>query len=233
MEKESEEKVLTEKELVLLPEERKDANFLIPNLNFPNLEKGCKDPPLYAIRKFLSDEECQNLIDSASNSLERSTVVEKDKPISESRTSSSHYPGKYTVMWLCERVSELLNVPIDQMESPQITKYIKGQFFREHYDHINITTEEGKNHLLRGGQRICTVLIYLNEVEAGGGTCFKKLGFKVKPKTGSALIFFPSTIDGKYDPLTLHEAEEIEEGEKWVCQVWIRQTGVKLDDLIF
>jgi len=225
-----EEKVVKE-EAFLLPKDRKDAKFLIPNLNFKNLEKGCSDPPLYAVRKFLSDEECKTLIDSSRDSLQRSTVIEKDKAISESRTSMSHYPGKFTHMWLCERISELLNIPFDQLESPQIAKYTKGQFFKEHYDHISTITEEGNEHLKRGGQRICTVLIYLNEVESGGSTCFKKLGFKVKPKTGSALIFFPATLDGVYDPLTLHEAEPIEEGEKWVCQVWIRQTGVTLDSL--
>jgi len=220
-------------ESFLLPQERKNAKFLIPNLDFPNLEKGCKDPPLYAVRNFLSNEECKTLIDNASESLERSTILKKDNPISETRTSSSHYPGKFTHMWLCERVAELLNIPIDQMESPQIAKYNKGEFYKEHYDHINITIEEGQKHLLRGGQRICTVLIYLNEVESGGSTNFKKLGFKIKPKTGSALIFFPASLDGKYDPLTLHEAEPIEEGEKWVCQVWIRQTTVTLDPFKF
>jgi prolyl 4-hydroxylase len=210
-------------EPILHLEDRKDAKFMIPNLNFRNLEKGCSDPPLYAVRKFLSEEECKSMIDKAIGSLQRSEIVEKDKPISNDRTSYTYNCGKEEIPWLNERIADLLNVSVNQLEIPQITNYTKGQFFKEHHDHFRTNTESGKVHIDIAGQRIGTVLMYLNEPESGGATNFKKLGFKVKPKTGSALIFCPATLDGRYDPLTLHEAEEIIEGEKWVCQVWVRQ----------
>ena len=209
---------------VLHLEDRKNAKFMVPNLNFKNLEKGCSDPPLYAVRNFLSEEECKSMIDKASEYLERSTVVGVDNIVCETRTSYTYNCLKTDFPWLSERVSDMLNIPIEQMEIPQITKYVKGQYFKEHYDHFIANTESGVINLKRGGQRIGTVLMYLNEPQSGGATNFKKLGFKVKPKTGSTLIFCPATLDGRYDPLTLHEAEEISDGEKWVCQVWIRQS---------
>ena len=44
---------------------------------------------------------------------------------------------------------------------------------------------------MSGGQRIVTVLMYLNQPEAGGGTLFRKLGLEIKPSKGMAAIFFP------------------------------------------
>jgi prolyl 4-hydroxylase len=213
-----------EQELILKPEERKDAIFQHVNLSYPNLYKGIENPPIYGIKEFLTSTECQKLIDISKDHMVKSIVVNDKSMLSNTRTSSTFYVNKKNEMYtlLSERVSELLNIPIEQQELPQVTLYKYGQFYKEHYDHFNSTTESGRASLKNGGQRIATVLIYLNQPSEGGGTYFKKLGFKVKPRTGSTLLFFPATLDGRYDPLTLHEAEEAKD-DKWVCQIWIRQ----------
>jgi prolyl 4-hydroxylase len=213
-----------EQESILKEEDRKDAVFQYVNPSYPNLYKGLDNPPLYGIKEFLTFEECQQLIDLAKDNMTKSIVVDDKNVISDARTSHTFFLGRKNEMYnlLSERVSKLLNIPIEQQELPQITLYKYGQFYREHYDHFNITTESGRNSLKNGGQRIATVLIYLNQPTEGGGTHFKKLRFKVKPRTGSTLLFFPTTLDGRYDPLTLHEAEEAKD-DKWVCQIWIRQ----------
>ncbi|KAA0162329.1 hypothetical protein FNF28_04748 [Cafeteria roenbergensis] len=70
---------------------------------------------------------------------------------------------------------------------------------------------------------VATVLIYLNTVEdGGGGTDFPKLSKRFFPKRGTALVFFPCTLDGRLDTLALHSGLEAT-SPKWVCQVWIRQ----------
>jgi prolyl 4-hydroxylase len=79
---------------------------------------------------------------------------------------------------------------------------------------------------LAGGQRVATVLIYLNDVSEGGGTYFPKLDVRFTPKAGRALVFFPCSLDGALDPLALHTAEKAVD-EKWVCQVWVRQGEFK------
>lgn len=72
------------------------------------------------------------------------------------------------------------------------------------------------------GPRILTAFFYLNDVEAGGGTHFNKLGITVMPKRGRAL-FWPSVKDEspmKKDRRTSHEALVVESGMKYGANAW-------------
>ena len=62
-----------------------------------------------------------------------------------------------------------------------------------------------------------TVFLYLNDVEAGGGTHFSRLDQTVMPKRGRAVIW-PSVLDefpNKKDGRTMHEALPVEAGIKY------------------
>eukprot|EP00977_Amphora_coffeiformis_P022284 scaffold10723_cov164-Amphora_coffeaeformis.AAC.12 len=62
-----------------------------------------------------------------------------------------------------------------------------------------------------------TVFLYLNDVEAGGGTHFSKLNQTVQPKRGRAVIW-PSVLDSspnEKDHRTDHEALPVEQGVKY------------------
>merc|ERR1719446_357707 len=74
--------------------------------------------------------------------------------------------------------------------------------------------------------RVCTVLVYLNSVEegGGGGTLFRRLNVEVRPCKGTALIFFPGFLNGDIDQDALHAAMPPKGATKWVSQVWIRQS---------
>ena len=65
--------------------------------------------------------------------------------------------------------------------------------------------------ILDGGQRIATVLVYLNDVVdgKGGHTRFTQKGVEVscKPVQGTAVVFFPAFLSGQPDPRTIHEAQ--------------------------
>lgn len=71
--------------------------------------------------------------------------------------------------------------------------------------------------------------MYLNEVEAGGGTHFKRLGITVLPKAGRVLLW-PSVLDENpdaKDPRTHHEALPVEKGVKYGANAWIHQKDFK------
>mmetsp|Transcript_673 Transcript_673/g.893 ORF Transcript_673/g.893 Transcript_673/m.893 type:complete len:188 (+) Transcript_673:505-1068(+) len=124
---------------------------------------------------------------------------------------------------ILERIQKLTGKPLGHMELPQVARYTEGQRYVAHYDGVDPKTPAGKAFCAGGGQRICTVLMYLNEPESGGATSFQRLSVEILPKKGRAVIFFPGFLNGELDEDALH-AGLPPVGTKWVSQVWIRQT---------
>lgn len=68
------------------------------------------------------------------------------------------------------------------------------------------------------------MLVYLNDCVNGGQTQFPALNLQVSPRRGTALVFFPASVDGLLDKRALHAALPAID-IKFVSQVWIRQTN--------
>ena len=50
----------------------------------------------------------------------------------------------------------------------------------------------------------------------------------MRPKQGSALLFFPAFANGQADDRTLHKGEVLApEEEKWIIQMWIHQSAYR------
>ena len=185
--------------------------------SFPNKKKINNDPPIYIVDKFLSKDECNYIITLSKNQVQKSLVVDAvtgQGVHHPSRTSESCYHG-YDLKWLVSRVHRLTGVPQECQEPAQVARYHTGQFYLSHLDALS------KDKLIDENQRIGTVLIYLNNVQTGGATFFNNLNIRVQPKEGSALIFFPSKMDGTILDSMLHTAEDASD-TKWVSQVWLR-----------
>jgi len=73
-----------------------------------------------------------------------------------------------------------------------------------------------------------TVYLYLNDVEAGGGTHFDKLNITVMPKRGRALLW-PSVLNddpNAKDGRTTHQALATEKGLKYGANAWFHMYGM-------
>lgn len=68
------------------------------------------------------------------------------------------------------------------------------------------------------------MLVYLNDCFSGGQTQFPALNLEVSPRRGTALVFYPASVDGYLDKRALHAALPAVD-VKFVSQVWIRQTS--------
>ena len=66
------------------------------------------------------------------------------------------------------------------------------------------------------------MMVYLNAVERGGETCFKRLGRCFTPVKGMALAWNNLLADGTPNPFTLHQSMPVLEGNKWVIAKWFR-----------
>ena len=183
-------------------------------LPFPNKKLVNSDPPIYYVENFLSHNECQMIIAMSEKNVTISHVVDPvtgEGIVHPARTSESCYYG-YSIKWLVNRVHRLTGVPQEFQEPTQVARYHTGQFYQCHQDAF----DDGTN-----GNRIATVLIYLNNVPKGGATYFNNLDVRVQPTEGGAVVFFPATMDGKIDTRYLHTAEDASD-TKWVSQVWLR-----------
>jgi len=204
-----------------------NGGYMPLNPNYPGLRRIHESPPIYICDNFLSDLECDALINVARPLLQRSKTHAVAGPeATRGRTSLTCHLAKTTppCPQLLRKVQLLTGKPYGHMELPQVARYTDGQRYVEHYDGVDPHCAAGKAFCASGGQRIATVLIYLNDVpEGGGGTFFRRLNLEVKPKRGNAVIFFPGFMNGELDLEALH-AGLPPVGTKWVSQVWIRQS---------
>lgn len=184
------------------------------------------DTPLaqvYEIPDLLSREECRLVIEAINQGLQPSTVTRGDSDYRTSRTCHLRQQHSTLAAELDRRFAALLGVDPGLSESIQGQRYDPGQYFKEHTDAFAPGTEEFKIHTTNGGQRTWTVMVYLNSVEEGGETCFKRLGRCYVPMPGMALAWNNLQADGTPNPFTLHEANPVARGNKWVITKWFRE----------
>lgn len=74
---------------------------------------------------------------------------------------------------LLSKIQALTNKPFGHMELPQVARYTDSQRYVEHYDGVDPNTDAGRAFCANGGQRVATVLCYLNDVPEGGSTAFR------------------------------------------------------------
>ncbi|KAK9909008.1 hypothetical protein WJX75_005993 [Coccomyxa subellipsoidea] len=156
-----------------------------------------------------------------------------------SRTSSSMFlQGTHEqepcVIDYAEKVLNLLQMPavrgdgLSLTEAIQIARYKEGQFYDAHFD----------NKSEDCWRRAATLITYLSDLEEGGATFFPHgssfaalhengrpdcaPGLRIKPRRGCAIMFWSRREDGTEDQASLHAAEKVLKGEKWICSRWFR-----------
>jgi prolyl 4-hydroxylase len=120
------------------------------------------------------------------------------------------------------RISEITGTPVPNGEGIQILNYASGGEYRPHFDYFPDNTG-GRVHTAKSGQRIITVIMYLNDVTAGGATVLPDINLSIYPKKGSSLYFSYVNSKGQVDPTTLHGGLPVLDGEKWIATKWIRE----------
>ncbi len=181
----------------------------------------------------LSHEECDEMVRLATPKLTRSTVVNAATgayDVHEARTSRGTYfeRGENELVRKIEaRIAELTSIPIENGEPIQILHYLPGAEYKPHFDYFDPKLPGNDRVLQQGGQRIATVVMYLNDVESGGSTIFPEIGLDVLPHKGNACFFAYSSERGELDSRTLHGGSPVAAGEKWIATKWIRVNEYK------
>jgi prolyl 4-hydroxylase len=193
------------------------------------MEKLSDSPLVYSCDQFLSDAECDHLIQLARPFLKRAVVVDDNKlepAIHADRTSSGTFISDSmqddVVKRIHTRIATTTSIPEEHGELMNVLHYDIGQEYKPHFDYFNPETSSGLELCNRGGQRIATFIIYLNTPEEGGETIFPKVGLKITPVKGKALLFYNVTESGAVDPESLHGGAPVTKGEKWIVTRWLR-----------
>ena len=90
-------------------------------------------------------------------------------------------------------------------------------FYKPHLDCL-----EEAGQVLLGGQRVGTVLVYLNDVDAGGATRFPALDLEVAPRELQAVAWANIRADGVPDVRARHEALPTAGELKVAVNCWVR-----------
>ncbi len=187
-------------------------------------------PEVYVCEQFLTDEECDSLIKKAKPDLTQSTVVDNNSSqgvLDNRRTSSGTFLSKRleipAAKKIRSRAAKLTGLSKKNGENIQVLHYSPGAEYQPHHDYFDPNSKGGFFHYNRGGQRVATLLVYLNTPTAGGETIFPKARLKITPIKGSAVLFYNVDLQNRPDPQSLHGGAPVIAGEKWIATLWMRE----------
>ena len=186
-----------------------------------NAVKLSNDFDIWEIPNFATDEECDTLIKEAyDKGFQTSEVDDPKAAITKARTSTTSFlttSQSPTGQKLGDRIKEVIGK--HPLEGLQVQKYEVGQKYNPHFDTFD--NKDGKD------QRNWTGIVYLNNVEEGGGTYFPNVNIRVFPKKGMLILWNNLNSQHCREQKTLHMGEPVIKGQKYISTFWYRKSGSK------
>lgn len=193
-----------------------------------------EDPLIFSIDNFITKEECQHIINLSKLNLQDALVSDDNKGKKYSGRTGSVYwmsiESDHIVKNIAIKISDLVKLPLEHCETFQVVHYKINERYNSHYDaYLNDNSPKSIRCMKYGGQRLVTTLLYLNNVEKGGSTCFPTLKIESQPKQGKLLVFNNCLKDSiELDTRTLHGGSPVELGEKYAVNLWFRERNTKI-----
>ena len=204
----------------------------------PTMNTLCNDPYIYTIDNFLSEKECKFIIKVSKNNLKLAGVSKKDNEQNlelgkyKGRTNSSYWMALNTypeTLKIAKKIAKHIGCNYRHFENFQVIHYNENEEYKYHYDAYDMNeTEKYKKFCGERGNRLRTVLVYLNDVIEGGGTGFDSLNeydseVIVEPKMGKMVVFNNLNDDGSLNRKSRHSGLPVIKGEKWAFNLWLRE----------
>jgi prolyl 4-hydroxylase len=118
------------------------------------------------------------------------------------------------------RACDLLGINQLTLERWQAVRYRNRGRFRLHHDAGLFASDPE-------GERVVTMLLYLQTPLEGGATIFPDLGIRVPAAAGRLVAWNNLRDDGTVDPAMRHAAQPVRRGGKTVLTTWSRQHPVR------
>jgi prolyl 4-hydroxylase len=196
------------------------------------------DPVIYTIDNFLTKEECNHIINITDNNMNRGRLCDTKNPVTNSRTNDVKWLDKDYDNIILDITKKIANIIYDEKyvkninkedyfnysEKLQVIRYYENQEYKAHYDGWYPGTEKWDKYCKQYGQRMITVLVYLSDVEEGGGTKFPKNNITILPKIGKLLVFHNCHYNTNIlHDKSLHAGLPVIKGTKWAFNLWFRE----------
>ncbi len=179
---------------------------------------------LFLRRQFLDAETCTALI-ARIDATRRPSTISDSNGDAYYRTSETCDLDRTDplVAALDARICAFAGLDPQYGEPMQGQRYAIGQEFKAHTDYFEPLGVDYDRFCSVAGQRTWTVMLYLNEPEAGGATRFKAIDKIIQPETGKLLAWNNRRRDGSPNPSTIHQGMKVRAGVKYVITKWFRE----------
>ena len=183
------------------------------------------DYDIIEIQNFLTNEECDKIIELSKGNMFSSKVYSQNGDLYDNKSRISQQcwlnDNDSFIKDITDKVKSYTNTHNNYFEELQVVNYQPGGFFTPHYDAC-IGNKSDCERMNKEGPRYLTVLFYLNDNFEGGETIFPKINKLVKPEKGKAVIFQNVDNNGVIITQALHGGEPVKNGEKWIANKWIK-----------
>lgn len=192
-------------------------------------ERRLRTPRINTVTSFLAPQICNWLIGRAAGRLTRAAVF--DTATGQARVESARSNTAFefgladldlVLLLVRARIAATVGTLAGALETTQVLHYAPGEAFGPHFDFLDPAAPGFAEEIASRGQRVATVLVYLNDGYAGAETAFPRADFRFKGRTGEALMFANVDLAGAPDQSSLHAGLAPTGGEKWVLSQWIR-----------
>jgi hypothetical protein len=188
-------------------------------------------PRIGTCEKFASPAECDWLMARAATRLTDAELYDpagdggfRNDALRNNRDAGFNMvQSDLVLVQLQARIAALMGLDVQEMEPAMVLQYAPGQYFAPHCDGLDPSFAPQAREIARNGQRVATLLIYLNDDYQAGDTDFPDLGRRFKGARGDALWFWNVDGAGSLDPRTRHAGLAPSGGEKWLLSQWIRR----------
>jgi prolyl 4-hydroxylase len=173
---------------------------------------------------FLSPEHCSRLVALIDKDRRPSTIADANGDnyfrTSETCDLDENEPA---VRELEDLLFAMNGIDPAHGEPVQGQRYAVGQEFKPHTDYFEPNGADFAKYCSVAGNRTWTFMIYLNDVDAGGGTRFKVINKTFQPQKGKLVCWNNRRLDGRTNPNTLHHGMKVRKGLKYVITKWYRE----------
>ena len=179
---------------------------------------------LFVARQFLPPDLCATLIERIDAVRRPSTIADANgDPTYRTSETGDLAADDPAVQEVERRITALTGLDSTHGEPLQGQRYAVGQEFKGHTDYFEPGGADYDTYCSVAGNRTWTVMVYLNDTEAGGATRFKAVDKIIQPETGKLVCWNNRRPDGSLNPATLHHGMKVRSGVKYVITKWFRE----------